>query len=131
MSVGLLLITHNDIGSSLLETAARMLGGCPINARTLAVRDDSARDLLADRARNMAQDLDSGDGVLVLADLFGSSPANIANSLQGAGRIRVLTGVNLPMPVRVLNYPNLPLAEMADKALSGGRDGVLLCKGHD
>jgi PTS system mannose-specific IIA component len=131
VSVGLLLITHNSVGSSLLETAVRMLDGCPLRARALAVTDDAARELLAERAREIAQELDSGEGVLVLADLFGSSPANIANGLKGSGRVRVLTGVNLPMLVRVLNYPDLPLAEMAEKALSGGRDGVVLCSGND
>jgi len=131
VSVGLLLITHNDIGSSLLETATRMLGSCPLHAETLAVTDDAARDLLAYRAREMAEGLDTGEGVLVLTDLFGSSPSNIANSLKGHGARRVLTGINLPMLVRVLNYPALPLKEMAEKALSGGRDGVLLCPDRD
>ena len=132
MSVGLLLITHNQIGSSLLETATRMLGGCPLRAASLAVTDDAARELLAERAREMARDLDSGDGVLVMADLFGSSPANIATALRGeGGSIRVLTGVNLPMLVRVLNYPGLPLSKLAEKGLSGGRDGVVLCPEGD
>jgi PTS system ascorbate-specific IIA component len=95
------------------------------------VTDDAERDLLAAQARHMAEALDSGEGVLVLADLFGSSPANIANALTGSGRVHVLTGVNLPMLVRVLNYPRLPLSEIAQKALSGGRDGVLLCAASD
>jgi len=131
VSVGLLLITHNDIGSSLLETATRMLGTCPLNAEALAVTDDAARDQLAYRARRMAEELDTGEGVLVLTDLYGSSPSNIANSLKGLGPMRVLTGINLPMLVRVLNYPALPLSQMAEKALSGGRDGVLLCSDRD
>lgn len=127
MSVGLLLITHNDIGASLLETATRMLGRCPLRAETLAVTDDDARDLLALEAQRMASDLDSGQGVLVLTDLFGASPANIANALDARGGLCVLSGVNLSMLVRVLNYPDLPLAAIAEKALSGGREGVLTC----
>jgi PTS system ascorbate-specific IIA component len=127
VSVGLLLITHNDIGSSLLEAATRMLGRCPLKAETLAVTDETARELLAEQAQHMAEELDAGDGVLVLTDLFGSSPANIANALEGRCGLCVLAGVNLPMLVRILNYPALPLSEMVGKALSGGRDGVLLC----
>jgi PTS system ascorbate-specific IIA component len=127
MSVGLLLITHNEIGAALLGTASRMLGRCPLQTRTLAVTEDCQPDRLRTQARVMAEQIDSGEGVLVLTDMFGSTPANIANGLQhGAGR-RVLAGVNLSMVVRVLNYPGLPLGDMAAKALSGGKDGVILC----
>ena len=127
MTVGLLLITHNDIGSALLTTASRMLGGCPLEARTLAVTEDSEPDELRARAREMAEQIDQGEGVLVLTDLFGSTPANVANALQSAPGRRVLAGVNLSMMVRVLNYPTLSLSDLAAKALSGGRDGVMLC----
>lgn len=129
MSVGLLLITHNQIGSSLLETTTRILGGCPVRAEALDVPEETNSDLLRLQARRMAERLDTGEGVLVLTDLFGSTPANIANGLQEYDGIRVLTGVNLPMLVRVLNYPTLGLGEMTAKALSGGKDGVLLCPG--
>lgn len=124
MSVGLLIITHNTIGSALLETATKMLGVCPLHAETLEITEAMERDLLLGQARAMAAALDSGDGVLVLTDLYGSTPANIARALAGE-RVRVLAGVNLPMLVRVLNYASLPLAELVDKGLSGGRDGIL------
>jgi mannose PTS system EIIA component len=131
MSVGLLLITHNGIGDALLETATAMLGRCPLRAETLAVPTDPQRDLLESQARLVADRLDAGDGVLVLTDIFGSTPANIANTLKEHGGCYVLAGVNLPMLVRVLNYPALPVEQMAAKALSGGKDGVILCNQRD
>ena len=129
MSVGLLLITHGDIGASLLATATRILGGsCPVAVRALAVTDETQRDQLLVEARRLALEVDGGDGVLVLADLYGSTPANIACSLQGdSARIRILAGLNLPMLVRALNYASLPLEDLAHKAETGGRDGVLIC----
>jgi PTS system ascorbate-specific IIA component len=127
MTVGLLLITHNDIGSALLATATGMLGECPLQALTLAVTEDSEPDRLRSRAREMAEQIDTGEGVLVLTDMFGSTPSNIANGLQIDSRHRVLAGVNLSMLVRVLNYPALCLTDLAAKALSGGKDGVLIC----
>ena len=130
MTVGLLLITHNDIGAALLSTASRMLGDCPLEARTLSIAEDCEPNVLQARAQDIAGQLDTGEGVLVLTDLFGSTPSNIANALHGGGR-RVLAGVNLPMLVRVLNYPTLSLTDMAAKALSGGRDGVLQCPDRD
>jgi PTS system ascorbate-specific IIA component len=129
MTVGLLLITHNDIGSALLSTASRMLGRCPLQARTLAVTENCEPDRLRTLAQELAEQIDCGDGVLVLTDIFGSTPANIANALQDVSGRKVLAGVNLSMLVRVLNYPSLSLPDMAAKALSGGRDGILMCPG--
>ncbi len=133
MSVGLLLITHGDIGANLLFTATRILGGfCPVAARALAVTDETQRDALMAEALRLAREVDSGDGVLVLADLYGSTPANIACSLQeGAGAIQIIAGLNLPMLVRALNYASLPLAELALKAEAGGRAGVLICASQE
>jgi PTS system ascorbate-specific IIA component len=108
-----------------------MLGGCPLAADTLSVEEESERDQLQALALRMLQRLDEGDGVLVLTDLYGSTPANIARALGSRRSVRVLTGINLPMLVRVLNYPDLPLAEIAIKAESGGRDGVLACSESD
>ena len=133
MSVGLLLITHGDIGANLLYTATRILGGsCPVPARALAVTDETQRDSLMVEALRLAREVNSGDGVLVLADLYGSTPANIACSLQeGPGAIQIIAGLNLPMLVRGLNYASLPLAELALKAEAGGRDGVLICASQE
>lgn len=131
MTVGLLLITHNDIGSALLATATKMLGECPLQAQALSVAEDSEPDRLLSRAQEIAERIDTGAGVLVLTDMFGSTPSNIANGLQIGPRYRVLAGVNLSMVVRVLNYPALSLTDLAAKALSGGKDGVLICPARD
>lgn len=128
MSVGLLIITHDRIGERLLDTATSMLEFCPLNAKTIAVHGSQDPDLVQERAREYVDMLDDGDGVLVLADVYGSTPSNIAIRLLRTSRVMVVAGVNLPMLIRVLNYPKLDLGELAQKALSGGRDGILLCK---
>jgi PTS system ascorbate-specific IIA component len=132
MSVGLLLITHNRIGAEMLETATRMLGSCPLTAIALSVTICDDPDQLLEQAQTCVDRLDEGDGVLVLTDLFGSTPSNIANTLaaNAMGRpqqVQVLSGVNLPMLVRILNYHQLSLGEMAEKGLAGGRDAVMSC----
>ena len=127
MSVAVLLITHNRIGAELLDTASRMLGRCPLPAAALAVSELDEPEGLIREAASAIVDIDQGAGVLVLTDLFGSTPSNVANALKDRGNVRVLTGVNLPMLVRALNYPGLDLAALAEKAVSGGRDGVMAC----
>ena len=78
-------------------------------------------------AKQAAQQLDSGDGVLVLTDMYGATPSNIACRLHEFCQVRVVSGLNLPMLIRILNYPNLSLDELRHKAVTGGRDGVLTC----
>lgn len=125
MSVGLLIITHDGIGPSLLGTTSLMFNGCPLNAKLLMASRDSDPIELTELAKDYLQALDTGDGVLVLTDQYGSTPSNIAAKLKQHNNIRVIAGINLSMLIRVLNYPALDLNALAEKALSGGRDGVL------
>jgi PTS system ascorbate-specific IIA component len=127
MTVGVLLITHNRIGAELLETATRMLGRCPLAALAIDVREHDDPDALRTEILSCAERIDDGAGLLVLTDLYGSTPANVTDALCRRSQVQVLSGVNLPMLVRVLNYYQLDLAPLAEKALSGGRDGVLGC----
>lgn len=125
MTVGLLLVTHNDLGAALLNTATRMLSGCPMPAGTLGVSETSDLDPLFRQSQRMVESLDCGDGVLVMTDMYGSTPANVAARLHRKDRVAVVTGVNLPMLVRAMNYPNLDLPALTERVLSGGRDGVI------
>lgn len=126
MSVGLLIISHSGIGPALLGTTTHMLNDCPLNARLLTVTADSEPEELMASALELLELLDEGDGVLVLTDLYGSTPSNIAVRLGQYYNIRVICGMNLPMLVRILNYSQLPLDALAEKAVSGGRDGIFL-----
>lgn len=128
MSVGILLITHGTLGRELLQIANGIFGTCPTRADTLGVANDAPCEPLLQDAERRAAHLDEGDGVLVLTDLYGSTPANLAMALHGRrDHTRVLSGVNLPMLVRALSYATLDLDALVDKALAGGRDGVLVC----
>jgi mannose PTS system EIIA component len=129
MTVGLLLITHNRVGAELLGTASATLGICPLATAVLPVMPDSDPEALVTRGRHMVAELDQGHGVLVLTDVYGSTPSNIATRVaEHDGRAMVVAGINLPMLLRILNYPQLDLQDLAEKALSGGRDGILLCQ---
>ncbi len=129
MNVGLLLITHGNLGEELLHTATAMLGHCPLSAKALAVHMDSDPDQVLQAAIRACRSLDKGEGVLIFTDLYGSTPSNIANRLRDTCKVEVVTGVNIPMLVRALNYPDLNLEQLCIKATSGGRDGVFTCNG--
>ncbi|MCP1673897.1 PTS system ascorbate-specific IIA component [Natronocella acetinitrilica] len=131
MSVGILLVTHNAIGQQLLETAKSTLGFCPVQTGSLAVTQDVDPDGVERNAVQMLETLDTGDGVLVLTDAYGSTPSNVACRLARRERICVIAGVNLPMLLRVFNYPRLSLHELAEKALTGGQDGVVMVQTNE
>lgn len=126
MTVGLLIITHDGIGTALFDSATLALGQCPLPTRLITASRDCDPGVLDAEARDYLQKLDSGSGVLVLTDLYGSTPSNVATRLLPNPRIRIVAGLNLPMLIRVLNYPDLGLDELAAKAESGGLNGIFL-----
>jgi len=127
MTVGVLIITHGNIGESLLDTAIKTLGFCPLQTETLSTPQNVDVDEIDALAEIMCTRLNEGKGVLVLTDMYGSTPSNIANRLIRRPEVSVVSGVNLPMLIRVMNYPYLSLPELINKALTGGHDGILLC----
>ncbi|APZ43940.1 PTS sugar transporter subunit IIA [Acidihalobacter ferrooxydans] len=128
MSVGILLITHGNIGGDLADTARNVLGADPLAIAQLSVTPSDNPDQVLEKAKTLCRQLDEGDGVLVITDMFGSTPSNIACRLNQLPGVRILAGLNLPMLIRVLNYPTLSLDALCAKALSGGHDGVLDCQ---
>lgn len=127
MTVGVLLVTHSNLGQELLTTAEGMLGICPLQTKVLAVSGDADIEAMQEDATDACRKLNTGEGVLVLTDIYGSTPSNIANHLLDLPNIAVIAGVNQPMLIRVMNYPALDLQEMVIKAISGGHDGIVLC----
>ncbi|NGY05436.1 PTS sugar transporter subunit IIA [Solimonas terrae] len=127
MTVGLLLVMHGKLGHHLLDTLHEMIGELPMAADVLEVRRVQAHEVLIKQGRKMIERLDSGAGVLILTDAFGSTPSNIANKLADDGSTMVVAGVNLPMLIRIFNYPKLTLPEMANTAVEGGARGILVC----
>ncbi|MCK5663152.1 MAG: PTS mannose transporter subunit IIA [Thiotrichaceae bacterium] len=126
MSVGILLITHDDIGSSLLESLRRILGPTlPLQVKALPIRHDNDPLAFCYHAEIFCRYLNKGSGVLVLTDFFGATPCNIACSLLPHYPVRIISGVNLPMLMKIMNYSSSDLETLAKKAMSGGREGVL------
>jgi len=71
--------------------------------------------------------LDSGKGVIILTDMFGGTPSNLSLSFLKKEKVEVLTGVNLPMVIAIVQWRNsLKLTEIAEKALEAGRTGIAL-----
>lgn len=128
MTVGVLLITHPGIGNAMLHIATRIIGRTTLPIKCLEVPPDSPLEPVCERARSMLKVLDRGAGVLVLTDLYGATPHNIAQRVAcDRPSTTVLSGLNLPMLLRVFNYPDDDLDTLASKAAEGGNRGILGC----
>ena len=123
--IGVLIVTHGEIGTALLHSASQILGGPPPQVATLSVwRQDDPDDLVL-RAQELLQGIDDGEGVLVLTDIFGATPGNVVSRLLHDGRIEGVSGVSLPMLLRILSKRTGPLGAVVQRAMSGGAEGVV------
>lgn len=123
--VSLVLITHEPLGESLIK-CARHIMCAPIPYLThLDVKSHSDPDEVYQRALALLAGIDNKHGVLLLTDIFGGTPSNIASRLIIPDKVEAVAGVNLPMLVRAITYSEKPLSVLIKKALLGGQDGVL------
>jgi len=102
-----------------------VLGKRPLYLRQLGVTVHDDPGAVLPMAKDLIRFLDQGRGVLVLTDIYGATPSNIASRLLEPGRVEGLAGVNLPMLIRALTYREEPLAQLLEKALTGATEGVL------
>ncbi|HRE17426.1 MAG TPA: PTS fructose transporter subunit IIA [Rhodocyclaceae bacterium] len=123
--IGIFLVTHGSFGEALVQNACHVLNKRPplIAQLGLSPQDDPL-DLLP-AARQMLTMVDGGKGVLVMTDIFGASPSNLAMKLLVPGRVEGVAGASLPMLLRALTYREKDMETMVAKAMSGARDGVI------
>lgn len=123
--VGILLVTHNGLGDSFVDCVRHVLGEVPPNLKVLSVLagDDPQQKLVEGQA--LIKQLDTGGGVLILADVFGATPSNVGRQLCHTERVMGVAGLNLPMLLRVVCCPNKSLPELAKIAVEGGRDCIV------
>jgi PTS system ascorbate-specific IIA component len=123
--IGILIVSHGTFGESLIHSASHVLGKRPLYLRQLGVTVHDDPDAILPMGVDLIRFLDQGQGVLVLTDIFGATPSNIAMKLIVPGRVEGVAGVNLPMLIRALTYRDEPLGSVLDKALSGAIEGVM------
>ena len=122
--IGILLITHGTLGESLIQTANHVLNKRPARLKQLGVTAQDDPLQLLPQARALVKELDQGDGVLILTDMFGGSPSNVTAKLIVPGKVDAVAGVSLPMLIRAITYRERSLEVMVTKAISGGCEGV-------
>ena len=125
--IGILIVSHGAFGESLIHSASHVLGRRPLYLRQLGVTVHDDPEAILPVAEDLIRFLDQGDGVLVMTDIYGATPSNIAARLLKPGHVEGVSGVNLPMLIRALNYREATAAvsDLAEKALGGAAEGIV------
>lgn len=124
MSIALFFISHEGIASNLLSIGESILKGKFENISYIEVPMDSDIDSIIDEAGKKIKKLDLSDDILFITDLYGSTPSNIAHKLADQYHTDLISGVNLPMVLRLLNYRDEDKQTLIQKALDGACKGI-------
>jgi len=124
--IGVILLAQPDLAQGLLGAACHCLQQPPPGLEVVPVDYQEPPEKLRTRLAEAIARADYGQGVLILTDIYGATHTNTACTLLERRRIELITGMNLPMLIKVLNYRDLPLEDVIDKALSGGSGGIVI-----
>jgi PTS system ascorbate-specific IIA component len=128
---GIVIVAHTPVASAMLGFAEHALGVVPERVQAVDIPPYEDVKVSFDRVFEAAKKVNSGNGILVLTDVMGATPANVASKLDTPGscielgNVVVLTGLNLPMLMRCITHRGESLEELANKALQGGQNGIL------
>jgi len=122
--IGLVVCTHSHLSSALLE-AAEMIVGDFENTASVSVLPGDSGEKIVDQLNAAIASVETGDGTIVLCDMFGGTPSNVSLSLL-SDRLEVVTGVNLPMLLKLFTCRTQPLTDVARMVQSHGRDNILV-----
>ena len=124
MTAGLLIIAHSPLASALRQSVLHVFPDGAPHVVALDIDSDLPFEQLVDDARNAMQSIDT-PRTLVLTDVFGATPCNVAQKLVDGVHARLIAGVNLPMLLRAMTYRREPLEALVARAMAGGVQGVM------
>ncbi len=124
--VGILVVCHRNLAQELVKTAEIIVGKLD-QCRAISMDTRHTIEELKDRVKNCLREVDNGDGVLILTDLFGGTPSNISLSFLEEGKVEVISGVNLPMLIKLASIrKGCSLKEIAPVIKEYGRRNISL-----
>ncbi|MBI5287189.1 MAG: PTS sugar transporter subunit IIA [Deltaproteobacteria bacterium] len=124
--VGIVVVTHGDLAKELVLTAESIAGKGEC-MQWVGIKSEDSPEGIRQSLSSALKQVDRGDGVLVLTDMFGGTATNMALTFLEEGRVDVLTGVNLPMMLKVFSYrKGKTLTELAESLKASGQKGVVL-----
>ena len=123
--IGILILGQKDFAEGLIRAVEHTFGARPPALVAAGIDYSETPERIAELIRAGLARIDQGDGVLILADVYGTTHTNVARHLLKPGRVELISGASLPMVLRTLTYRKLKMRDLIDRALSGGFNGII------
>lgn len=127
MTVSLITITHENIGQEIYSTACLIFSNKLTHYQHIGLTSQFDLDQLTASIKDIITELDQGNGVLIMTDVIGASPCNLATRFGNLDNVKVVSGVNLAMMLNVMNKQHLSLTELAKEVVRAGRNSINEC----
>ena len=124
---GIVIVTHGQLGDALIEAAELIIGEKTEAVASVSINTQINADKMREKIEKKIKEVNKGDGVLILTDMFGGSPSNLSYSFLEEGKIEVISGVNLPILLKAIDVrKKMPLTEGVEKIIDFGKRSVSL-----
>lgn len=128
--IGIVIVTHRQLGDALIDTAAFILASAPENVVSVSIDMNEKADKLREKISRGIKKVNQQEGVLILTDMFGGTPSNLSYSFLEEGRVEVISGVNLPILIKAINSrKDMVLGKLAECIEAYGKKSISLASG--
>ena len=128
--IGIVIVTHSQLGKALMEAAEFIIGGTPENVESVSIDLNEDAAILRKKIAQGIKKVDKGAGILILTDMFGGTPSNLSYSFLEEGHIEVLSGVNLPILIKAVDTrEKMDLTKVAVSLEAFGKQSISLASG--
>ncbi len=128
--VGIVIVTHSNLGSAIIEAAEFILGAGPEAVVAVSINLKEDPEKLRKKIAKAIKNVNQNNGILILTDMFGGTPSNLSYSFLEEGKVEVLSGVNLPILIRAIDVrQKMDLSKMAKNLEKFGKRSISLASG--
>jgi len=122
--IGILLVTHGEIGKSLIDCAAHILDKYPVSVESVAINSKNDLNYYSNIIAQKIQELESGNGVLIMTDIYGATPCNLLNKFIVKEEVEVVAGINLPMLIKAISDRKDNLSLLANDSIECAKKNI-------
>ncbi len=128
--IGILVVTHAELGNALIETVKFILGDDPDNLSSVSINIQEDPDSLRKKIKKGISNVQTDQGVIILTDMFGGTPSNLSYSFLDEGKVEVISGVNLPILLKAVNARSkMDMEKLISAIVEHGKRSISLASG--
>ncbi len=128
--IGIVVVSHANLGSTLIETVEFILGSSQDNLTSVSINIQENPDVLRKKIKKGILEVSSENGVIILTDMFGGTPSNLSYSFLEEGKVEVISGVNLPILLKaVTSRSKMNMETLTSALVEHGKKSISLASG--